>query len=272
MKNDFYAALILFMLNVVRPSASHSIPDIQKFSHRIVKLCSNSIHAMVVASSMLNPIPVLAFENRLQNLGFADGPKTRGPQPTTLGLNKAGLLRQCIKPSPNCFSTTPDVLLPDEDDDDTNLASGLVDVHTLPRWKYTDTKGNPDEAFNLIGQVLDAYEPGEQNIDGGGFKVITRDKDRRYYYIQYESLKRGYIDDLEIAVDKDGSIQVVSSSRLGYLDFQVNAKRLNYIAEKLKSLKVFDTSPITPKTHPVYFESNIIFDGPKLGLGKKNYD
>ena len=52
--------------------------------------------------------------------------------------------------------------------------------------------------------------------------------------------------------------QVRSSSRLGYLDFQVNAKRLNYIAEKLRAAapERFQASDITSKTHPEYFEAN----------------
>ena len=57
-------------------------------------------------------------------------------------------------------------------------------------------------------------------------------------YVQFESLKNGYIDDLELAAIPEiggGAVQVRSSSRVGYLDFGVNAKRLNYIAQQLRS-------------------------------------
>jgi uncharacterized protein (DUF1499 family) len=54
--------------------------------------------------------------------------------------------------------------------------------------------------------------------------------------VQFESLKNGYIDDVEFAHINDkgnNAVQVRSSSRIGYLDFGVNAKRLNYIAQDL---------------------------------------
>eukprot|EP00965_Chrysotila_dentata_P051183 1696311-Pleurochrysis_carterae.AAC.5 len=43
-------------------------------------------------------------------------------------------------------------------------------------------------------------------------------------YVQYESLRRGYIDDVEFALAK-GIVNVRTSSRVGYLDLGVNAKR-----------------------------------------------
>lgn len=218
--------------------------------------------------------PSLSFDNAVRVVKV---PKTNGPKPTNLGQDKKGLLRMCMKPSPNCFSTTPDATFSNsnedddeegEEDNDNSLANGIEDLHTIPRWKFT--KGTPNDAFKAIGSMLEQYEPGQSDIDGGGFKIVTRDERKRYYYIQFESLKRGYIDDVEIAVDDDNSVQVVSSSRLGYLDYQVNAKRLNYISSQLRHLG-FDSVDISPKTHPVYFESNVLWDGPGLGLGTKKY-
>ena len=165
--------------------------------------------------------PAVAFDNAIPNIYTM--PKSNGPKPTNLGVDKRGLLRACLKPSPNCFSTTPDSLTTSSDEDEDDKDLGVNDIHLIPRWKYD--KGDADEAYRLIGKVLESYEPGQSNIDGGGFKIFERNDKTHYYYVQYESLKRGYIDDLEIAVSIDGSIQLVSSSRLGYLDFQVNAKR-----------------------------------------------
>jgi uncharacterized protein (DUF1499 family) len=66
-----------------------------------------------------------------------------------------------------------------------------------------------------------AYEPGQSNIDGGGFDIVTFDPKAGYMYVQFESLKNGFIDDLEFAFiddDKDkNAVQVRSSSRLGYV-------------------------------------------------------
>ena len=50
-------------------------------------------------------------------------------------------------------------------------------------------------------------------------------------------------------------VQVRSSSRLGYLDFGVNAKRLNYIAKKMKE-KGWDARGVELKTHLGYAEEN----------------
>ena len=76
---------------------------------------------------------------------------------------------------------------------------------------------------------MKAYEPGQSNIDGGGFDIVTFDPKAGYMYVQFESLKNGFIDDLELAlVDDDmdkNAVQVRSSSRLGYVSpFFVHSK------------------------------------------------
>jgi len=50
-------------------------------------------------------------------------------------------------------------------------------------------------------------------------------------------------------------VQVRSSSRLGYLDFGVNASRLNEISAKLRA-QGWKAPEITAKTHPDYFAQN----------------
>ena len=67
---------------------------------------------------------------------------------------------------------------------------------------------------------MKAYRPGQNNIDGGGFDIVTFDPKAGYMYVQFESLKFGFIDDFELAVVGDKSnneVQVRSSSRLGYV-------------------------------------------------------
>lgn len=115
-----------------------------------------------------------------------------------------------------------------------------------------------EKAFKELNEVICAYEPGQANIDGGGFKIMVNDPAKGYIYIQFESLKNGYIDDVELAfIDGMGAraIQVRSSSRLGYLDFGVNVKRLNYIAAKLRA-KGWDAPGVDLDSHANYAIQN----------------
>ena len=61
----------------------------------------------------------------------------------------------------------------------------------------------------------------------------------------------GFVDDVEFAVG-DGEVQVRSSSRLGFLDLGVNAKRLNWISAELRS-KGWTAPAITRVDYPDYF-------------------
>jgi len=51
------------------------------------------------------------------------------------------------------------------------------------------------------------------------------------------------------------TVEVRSSSRVGYLDYGVNAKRLNYIANALRS-KGWDAPGVDLKTHQDYAIQN----------------
>ena len=57
------------------------------------------------------------------------------------------------------------------------------------------------EALADVKAAIDSYPPGQRGIDGGGFKVITEKSDvaaeRAYIYVQFESRRKGYIDDVE---------------------------------------------------------------------------
>ena len=63
---------------------------------------------------------------------------------------------------------------------------------------------------------------------------------------------QGFIDDVEFAVDATGEVQVRSGSRVGQLDYFVNAKRLNLLSERLRA-KGWTAPAISQKTHPEYF-------------------
>lgn len=155
------------------------------------------------------------------------------------------VLKGC-KTSPNCFSTSGD---PEFDG-----ASLITNWHAPKGRSFQDSVTDLD-------QVLRGYQPGQQGVDGGGFSIVTV-KPSGYFYAQFEALKNGYVDDLEFALTPgeggDGDVlelQVRSSSRVGFLDAGVNAKRLNFLALQLRA-KGWDVLEITRKSHPDYFIQN----------------
>ena len=108
--------------------------------------------------------------------------------------------------------------------------------------------------FETLKTVVKDYPPGQGGIDGGGFAIIQETDS--YLYCQFESLKKGFIDDVEFAMipanNNNNKVQVRSASRLGFTDFGVNAVRLNYIAAQLRQ-KGWKIAEITPQTHRDYW-------------------
>jgi len=194
-----------------------------------------------------------AFPNKISDK-YDDRPKRKGPKPKDLGVSTrkdmAGEeytgLKEC-GPAPNCFCSTDNVL----DDPE----------HNIPSWKWPKSfGGDTKRAFSELEQVISAYKPGQSNIDGGGFQIVTSDLDKGYIYVQFEALKAGYIDDLEVALIQgydEGVVQVRSSSRVGYLDFGVNAKRINFIAKAL-SEKGWDAPGVDFANHQDYAIQNSV--------------
>lgn len=211
-----------------------------------VKSSSTILSTLFLGQNIVN-----AFDNKISNK-YDDRPKRRGPQPKDLYLAErkdmygdpyVGL-KQCGA-APNCFSST-DILEEDPE-------------HVIPAWKWPNSISSKKEAFQQLETVIKAYKPGQGNIDGGGFKIVKSDPDKGYIYVQFEALKNGYIDDFELAYlekkDVANEVQVRSSSRVGYLDVGVNAKRLNYIAKDLRELG-WDAEGVNPDTHRGYFIEN----------------
>ena len=175
--------------------------------------------------------PAHAFENGVPEMEkYRRETKYPGTQPA-LGLQGGGNLARCDT-TPNCFSTS-------------GSGDQSADERRVPPWK-------PKAGSNAMSELLEtikAYPPGQARIDRGGFSIVTASAD--YLYIQFESLKKGFIDDVEFAV-KDGVVQVRSSSRLGFLDLGVNAKRLNWISAELRA-KGWTAPAITRADYPDYF-------------------
>ena len=137
------------------------------------------------------------------------------------------------------------------DYDDLLYDEVVGDPGYLAPWRFT--KAN-EAAMRDVLAAVEAYPPGQAGIDGGGWKVIRREP--AYVYVQYESLLKGFRDDVEFAILKDGELSVRSSSRVGRQDYLVNAKRLNWFASALNAAGGWTASPISAETHPVYWNEN----------------
>ena len=198
--------------------------------------------------------PAAAFDNAVAEYEtYKDKPKRPGTPPKDLGIAKRTVkgedplddivftgVRGCDG-KPNCFSTTGDFNLEDR------ILTG-VDTFIKP-WK---PPADDKEPFKTLVAEIKAYQPGQGFVDGGGFKVVKETDS--YIYVQYEALKKGYIDDAEWLLGKDGLVTLRSASRVGSTDFGVNGKRLNYISAGLRN-KGWTIDELTPKSHPDYWDA-----------------
>jgi len=248
------------LANAILLGSSHGLvlPQTPRAAPAASTACSSRrdalLGALAACTAAAGIRPASAFSNAVPDYtNYADKPKRRGDPPKDLGVQKRTInadsinadpltfngLRKCDG-KPNCFSTTGDELLEDRI---------LTGVDTLiKQWKPPPGDEAP---FKSLVKAVKAYTPGQSFIDGGGFQVVKESD--AYIYVQFEALKKGYIDDLEFAL-RDGLIDVRSSSRVGSTDFGVNAKRLNYIAAALRK-DGWTIDEITPKTHPDYWEA-----------------
>jgi len=218
-----------------------------------------ALEAVLAPALAFAAAPAIAFENRLPpdevELKYKT-PRSPGPKPTDIGPRDTGGLKSCIDGKPHCFSSTPETF---EDNDLFNADYGGASAEWLVQpFKYDLPLA---EALVDVKTAISEYPPGQAGVDGGGFKVVAESAkaDRAYLYVQFESRRRGYIDDMEFSL-RDGTVQVRTSSRLGYLDMGVNAKRFNWFANRLGGLKGWSTQPILSKGHEEYFALNGVSD------------
>ena len=205
-------------------------------------------------SALAVAAPATAFDNAVpEYANYVDKPKRKGTPPKDLGVAKRSInensidadpitfegLRGCDG-KPNCFSTTGDELKTDR------ILTGVDNL--IAPWKPPASDATP---FASLVKVVKAYKPGQGFVDGGGFQVVKETGD--YMYLQFESLKKGYIDDVEFLL-RNGVVQVRSGSRVGQTDFGVNAIRLNAIAAELRK-GGWTIDEITEKTHDDYFNA-----------------
>ena len=110
----------------------------------------------------------LAFDNGTPEMAlYKMATKRPGEQPS-LGITD-GKLRTCDY-APNCFSTSGD------------------SSHLLSQWQ---PKAGSDAMAELVATIK-VYPPGQADIDKGGFSIVRTEPN--YLYVQYESLKNGFID------------------------------------------------------------------------------
>jgi len=195
--------------------------------------------------------PATAFDNRQPGIelfpslnGVPYGTKTAVP--SGVGVETAQL-RGCpstegtARPAPNCFSST------------VPKPTGSDQLYYVAPFAYAGK--DAAQAMKELVAVAMVYTPGQAKIDAGGWKIVKQTD--RYLYIQFESGGIGYIDDMEFMLDDAKQLVLLrSASRTGFLDFSVNAKRVNWFAAALAARGGWTTRPITPDDHPDYFNQN----------------
>ena len=177
-----------------------------------------------------------AFDNRIDDKYSNATPRTGIDEPNDLGhkertksssqrTNYIGL-KPCDT-SPNCWCSSA----PFENNP----------ARYIPAWNSSPNNGNSN-SIEDVKQIIDTYEAGQNSIDGGGYKIIDYINEKKndnsgeqYIYVQFQSYKVGYIDDFECWYNPlSKKFDIRSSSREGYSDLGVNAKRLEYIAKRLE--------------------------------------
>jgi len=208
---------------------------------------------LVASTALAGGDAAWAFDNALPlpESKSAPLPRKPGPAPVDIGIqgsDKGGTLKACVDTKPHCFSTASIL-----EYDEFSFDAGVGDPGYLTPWTFTKSR---TEAMQDVLKAINDYVPGQQGIDGGGWKVMKQQPD--YVYVQYESFLKGFRDDMEFAILDDGVLSMRTSSRMGRQDSLVNAKRVNYYASALQAAGGWKTTPVDATTHPVYFGENIL--------------
>jgi len=171
--------------------------------------------------------PSAAFDNRLDDR-YVDRTAQIGVQPMNLGVTSRTSKSQRggydgLAPCdgrPNCWCSST----PFEDNP----------ARYIKPWDSSNA-ASAGSSIADVKKVVDTYEVGQKDIDGGGFRIIEYDQDKGYLYVQFQSYKNGFIDDVEFWYNSNNKLfDIRSASRVGQSDLGVNAKRLEYIGTRLE--------------------------------------
>lgn len=117
------------------------------------------------------------------------------------------------------------------------------------RTAWTPPKGtSKGDAAKTVKSVLASYpQEGQAGVDKGGWTWIKDNlsgsgagslefKSGIGMFAKLANGGKPFIDDVALLIEKDGVVQVRSSSRIGQSDLGVNQKRLKFLAAKFKAL------------------------------------
>lgn len=125
---------------------------------------------------------------------------------------------------------------------------GLTDCPAAPRC-VSSQAGDPDKRVPALRlqQPADQAWPAVREAVAGMPRTTIVTADDRYLHAEVVSPWRVYTDDLELLLEPEaGRIQVRSSARIGYYDFQVNRERMEALAERLEARGVAEPAGSQP--------------------------
>lgn len=94
------------------------------------------------------------------------------------------------------------------------------------------------QAITELNEAIASYpQEGQGDVDKGGWKMVSEGKYEFKSgvgnFAKFFNGGQPFVDDFQVEVGDN--VQIFSSSRVGDSDFGVNAKRINYLADKLKA-------------------------------------
>ena len=139
----------------------------------------------------------------------------------------AAAVKPCTAGANNCWSTAS------------------TDKNAMKPWAFPKGAKKSD-AISQLQEVVGAYpQAGQADVDKGGWTYAVDSLASDGYarlefksgignFAKFFNGGKPFVDDLEFSVG-DSAVGVRSSSRVGDSDFDVNKKRLNYIAQGLRA-------------------------------------
>lgn len=206
-----------FVSSIALPqrSKAYHVPIAKSRPVLCAKLSDGPVMATAVAAALLlvssAPVDAAVFH-------FS------GTRPANIGVTAERYLSLC-PPTPNCISSQENV----------------YDQHYVPSWTYNAPGAGSDsrpkksmtEAIDDVLRVITNY-PGATVISQ---RETNSNLGKGYYiYCEFESKFFGFVDDVEILFNPDGStVEYRSASRLGKDDLKANRTRIKDMRVALRN-------------------------------------